>query len=30
LRVISPVFELCRPLHEPHYGAALYAARLSG
>ena len=21
-------FELCRPLHEPHYGAALYAAKL--
>ena len=29
LRAASPAFELCRPLHEPHYGAALYAARLS-
>jgi N-acetylglucosamine kinase-like BadF-type ATPase len=28
LTVASPAFELCRPLHEPHYGAALYAARL--
>lgn len=24
----SPDFVLCRPLHDPHYGAALYAARL--
>jgi len=23
-----PVFEVSRPLHEPHYGAALYAAKL--
>ena len=24
----TPTFEICRPLHEPHYGAALYASRL--
>ena len=24
----SPDFVLCRPLHDPHYGAALYAAKL--
>jgi N-acetylglucosamine kinase-like BadF-type ATPase len=28
LTAASPAFELCRPLHDPHYGAALYAARL--
>jgi N-acetylglucosamine kinase-like BadF-type ATPase len=28
LSAASPSFELCRPLHEPHYGAALYAAKL--
>jgi N-acetylglucosamine kinase-like BadF-type ATPase len=28
LAAASPAFELCRPLHDPHYGAALYAARL--
>lgn len=26
---LGPEFELCTPLHEPHHGAALYAARLS-
>jgi N-acetylglucosamine kinase-like BadF-type ATPase len=30
LRATSSVFELCRPLHEPHYGAALYAIDLQG
>lgn len=30
LRVLSPVFELREPLHEPDFGAALYALRLSG
>ena len=25
-----PAFELRSPIHEPHYGAALYAAKLSG
>jgi N-acetylglucosamine kinase-like BadF-type ATPase len=29
LQAVHPGFELCRPLHEPHFGAALYAARLS-
>lgn len=28
LNTASPNFTLCQPLHEPHYGAALYAARL--
>ena len=28
LQLASPAFELCQPLHEPHYGAALYALRL--
>jgi N-acetylglucosamine kinase-like BadF-type ATPase len=28
LRKQDPAFALCRPLHEPHVGAALYAARL--
>jgi len=28
LTVASPAFEARRPLHEPHYGAALYAAKL--
>jgi len=28
LTAASADFALCRPLHEPHYGAALYAARL--
>lgn len=30
LRAASPAFELRPPLHAPHYGAALYAARLAG
>ncbi len=30
LRAASPRFELRTPLHEPHYGAALYAMRLAG
>lgn len=29
LAAASPAFELCQPLHEPHVGAALYAARLA-
>jgi N-acetylglucosamine kinase-like BadF-type ATPase len=29
LAAASPSFDLCRPLHEPHFGAALYAAKLS-
>ncbi len=29
LAAASPSFQLCLPLHEPHYGAALYAARLA-
>ncbi|MET0657859.1 MAG: BadF/BadG/BcrA/BcrD ATPase family protein [Steroidobacteraceae bacterium] len=28
LAAASPAFELCRPLHDPHIGAALYAAKL--
>ncbi len=28
LRKQNPGFELCQPLHEPHIGAAMYAARL--
>lgn len=28
LAAASPAFELCRPLHDPHLGAALYAAKL--
>ena len=24
----GPPFEICRPLYEPHFGAALYAAKL--
>ena len=28
LGVAGPAFEICRPLHEPHYGAALSAAKL--
>ncbi len=28
LDAASPAFELCRPLHDPHYGAALYAQKL--
>jgi N-acetylglucosamine kinase-like BadF-type ATPase len=28
LAAVSPAFELCRPLHDPHHGAALYAAKL--
>lgn len=28
LRIACPAFELRAPMHEPHYGAALYAARL--
>jgi N-acetylglucosamine kinase-like BadF-type ATPase len=30
LAAASPSFELCQPLHEPHFGAALYAAKLAG
>ena len=30
LRQACPTFELRSPIHEPHYGAALYAAKLSG
>ncbi|MBT2744794.1 MULTISPECIES: BadF/BadG/BcrA/BcrD ATPase family protein [unclassified Lysobacter] len=30
LQAACPAFELRAPLHEPHYGAALYAARLAG
>lgn len=30
LRALHPAFELHAPLHEPHYGAALYAALLAG
>ncbi len=30
LRALDPTFELHAPLHEPHYGAALYAALLAG
>jgi N-acetylglucosamine kinase-like BadF-type ATPase len=29
LAAASPSFEIRRPLHEPHFGAALYAAKLS-
>jgi N-acetylglucosamine kinase-like BadF-type ATPase len=29
LAAASPGFQLCQPLHEPHVGAALYAARLA-
>jgi N-acetylglucosamine kinase-like BadF-type ATPase len=29
LAAASSEFELCQPLHEPHYGAALYAQKLS-
>jgi N-acetylglucosamine kinase-like BadF-type ATPase len=29
LAAASPAFQLCQPLHEPHIGAALYAARLA-
>lgn len=29
LREASPAFELRQPLHEPHYGAALYATKLA-
>ena len=28
LAAASPAFELCRPLYDPHVGAALYAAKL--
>jgi N-acetylglucosamine kinase-like BadF-type ATPase len=28
LTAVNPAFDLCRPLHEPHYGAALYAQKL--
>ncbi len=28
LTAASPAFELCRPLYDPHVGAALYAAKL--
>jgi N-acetylglucosamine kinase-like BadF-type ATPase len=28
LNAASPAFKVCRPLYEPHYGAALYATRL--
>ena len=28
LAAASADFDLCQPLHEPHYGAALYAAKL--
>jgi len=28
LTVANPAFEASRPLHDPHYGAALYAAKL--
>lgn len=28
LNATGAAFELCRPLHDPHYGAALYAAKL--
>lgn len=28
LTVADPAFEVSRPLHDPHYGAALYAAKL--
>ena len=30
LNAASPDFELREPLHLPHYGAALYAAKLAG
>jgi len=30
LQAISPAFELQTPRHAPHYGAALYAAKLAG
>jgi hypothetical protein len=30
LAAASPHFDLRPPLHAPHYGAALYAARLAG
>lgn len=30
LQTISPAFQLRTPQHEPHYGAALYAAKLAG
>ena len=30
LQTLHPGFELHAPLHEPHYGAALYAAMLAG
>ena len=30
LQAISPTFELRKPRHAPHYGAALYAAKLAG
>jgi N-acetylglucosamine kinase-like BadF-type ATPase len=29
LAAASPAFRICLPLHEPHYGAALYAAKLA-
>jgi len=29
LHAASPLFELRQPLHEPHYGAALYARRIA-
>jgi N-acetylglucosamine kinase-like BadF-type ATPase len=29
LTAANPAFEASRPLHDPHYGAALYAAKLS-
>jgi N-acetylglucosamine kinase-like BadF-type ATPase len=28
LAAVNPEFELCRPMYDPHYGAALFAARL--
>lgn len=30
LQAVSPAFDLRTPRHEPHYGAALYAAKLAG
>lgn len=29
LKAASAAFQICQPLHEPHFGAALYAAKLS-
>ena len=29
LAAATPAFELCQPLHQPHFGAALYAGELA-